>query len=178
MTRRTATAITVKAPPGAVSGPLHVATRDGRTTTAQRFVAVSGTGAGQVESSQTTSTADTTAPTVAVTTPGNWAEVHFEAEAGEDLDFGFSGSTFNRPVTVRLLSPTGVQVGSGTSYSGAAGEREVQDAPLAGSYVLLLEPGSTNIGAVTVTLLNPAGAAQPARSSPTAVTPCWRSTDG
>ncbi|WDT88760.1 hypothetical protein H0E86_21685 [Streptomyces sp. SCSIO-PteL053] len=101
-----------------------------------------------------------------MTTPGNRAEVLFDAEAGDDFTFGFTDSTFNQSVRLRLIGPDGTQVGSSGSVSGAVSDWEVAEVPLAGRYVLRLEPGTGNIGAVTVTLSHPVEATSPSGAPP------------
>ncbi len=151
---RTDTALTVKVPAGAVTGPVEVETPDGLAAAAAQFRVQSG-GAGEIESSATTSATDETPPTLSVTTPGNRAQVLFDAEQGEDIGLGFTGKTFNQSVTAKLYDPQGGQVGSGRSFSGAEADWEIRDLPLAGRYSLIIDPGPNNIGAVTVTLSRP-----------------------
>ncbi|WP_351230143.1 RHS repeat-associated core domain-containing protein [Streptomyces sp. NPDC002133] len=156
---RTDTALTVTVPQGAVNGQIEVETPDGRVTSATTYRVLYGTGAGQIESSETTSVTDDTPPTVSVTTPGNRAQVLFDANQGDDINFGFTNATFNKTVTVRLFDPQGNQFGGSGYLSGAASDWEVHDLPLGGRYSLILDPGSSNIGAATVTVSNPAAAA-------------------
>ncbi|MEU4920842.1 RHS repeat-associated core domain-containing protein [Streptomyces parvus] len=153
VTGRTDTALTVRVPPGAKNGPVEIETPDGVATSAASFQVRSAEGV--VESSEATTVTDETPPTVSVTTPGNRAEVLFDAEAGDDFTFGFTGSTFNQSVRLSLIGPDGTQVGSSGSVSGAVSDWEVAEVPLAGRYALRLEPGTGNIGAVTVTLSHP-----------------------
>ncbi|MET4924771.1 hypothetical protein P3L51_20845 [Streptomyces sp. PSRA5] len=56
------------------------------------FRVTSGSGAGEIESSLVTSLTDETPPTITVTTPGNRAEIRFDADASADISIGFSGS--------------------------------------------------------------------------------------
>ncbi|MFE4366755.1 IPT/TIG domain-containing protein [Streptomyces sp. NPDC056835] len=155
VTARTATALTVKVPAGAATGPVEVETPDGRTTTATGFrVTVSGSN-GEIESSVTTSVTDPTPPTASIVTPGNRAQVLFDADQGDDITFGFTNSTFNSSTALELYDPEGEKVGGNGNYSGTAGEWEVENLPLAGQYSLILKPGSSNFGAATVTLSKP-----------------------
>ncbi|MBT2525585.1 IPT/TIG domain-containing protein [Streptomyces sp. ISL-99] len=154
VTGRTDTTLTVRVPPGSDSGPVEIETPDGRAVSTTSFSVV-GNGEGKVESSESTDVTDGTPPTVAVLTPGNFAEVSFEAEAGDHLNFGFSASTFNKGVKLKLIGPQGTQVGNSGSFNGAVSDWEMRNLPLAGRYVLRLEPGSDNIGAATVTVSYP-----------------------
>ncbi|WOX21439.1 RHS repeat-associated core domain-containing protein [Streptomyces solicathayae] len=155
---RTDTALTVFVPPGAVNGQIEVETRDGRATSATTYQVRYGTGEGQIESSETTSVTDTTPPTLAVTTPGNRAQVLFDADKGEDIDFAITNSTFTSTVTMKLYDPQGSQFGGIGYFSSGEDDWEVHNLPLGGRYSLILEPGSSNIGGATVTLSNPATA--------------------
>ena len=155
----TGSSLTVTVPQGAVNGEVSVQTRDGRGVSPVNYRVLFGSGEGQIESSVTTSVTDATAPSVAVTTPGNRAQVLFDANQGDDIDFGFTGSTFNSGVTGRLYDPEGNQVGSSFSITDAAEDGEANGLPLGGRYSLILDPGSENIGAMTVTVSNPASSA-------------------
>ncbi|MEW1722060.1 RHS repeat-associated core domain-containing protein [Streptomyces sp. NPDC093109] len=97
---------------------------------------------------------DESPPTVSVTTPGNQAQVVFDANAGDEIDMGFTESTFNSLVSVRLVDPQGKRVDSAT-YTGASGAWEVRNAPVSGQYSLIVDPGTGNIGSVKVTVSNP-----------------------
>ncbi|MFE2601034.1 RHS repeat-associated core domain-containing protein [Streptomyces sp. NPDC059396] len=154
ITARTDTALTVVVPVGAATGPVEVATPDGRATSVGTFRVTAGTGAGEIETSEETSVTDETPPTVSVTTPGNQAQVIFDADAGDDISIGFTESTFNSTVSVRLLDPQGKRLESAT-YTGAAGDWEMIDVPVSGQYSVIVDPGTGNIGSVKVTLSNP-----------------------
>ncbi|MCL7377079.1 RHS repeat-associated core domain-containing protein [Streptomyces sp. 35G-GA-8] len=155
VTARTATALTVKVPAGAATGPVEVATPDGRTATATGFRVTTSGSSGEIESTVTTSVSDATPPTASITTPGNRAQVLFDADPGDDINFGFTNATFNSSVTLELYDPQGEKVGSNGSFNGTAGDWEVENLPLAGQYSLILRPGSTNFGAATVTVSKP-----------------------
>ncbi|MEV6143643.1 polymorphic toxin-type HINT domain-containing protein [Streptomyces sp. NPDC051992] len=146
---RTDSALTVFVPAGAVTGPIELTTPAGTTASPSSYqILPSGS---EIESSEKTSVTDEAPPTVSVTTPGNRAEVLFDADQGDNISFGFTGSTFNVPVPVQLIAPTGEQVGTG-SFSKPTGDWQVRDLPVVGRYTLMLIPGSNNIGAVTVTV--------------------------
>ncbi|MFD8917445.1 RHS repeat-associated core domain-containing protein [Streptomyces sp. NPDC059569] len=151
---RTDTALKVLVPAGAATGPVEVATPDGRTTSAAAFRLVAGDGGGEIETSVETSVTDETPPTVSVTTPGNQAQVVFDADAGDDISIGFTESTFNQTVTVRLLDPQGKRLES-AAYTGTAGDWEMTDVPVSGQYSVIVDPGTGNIGSVKVTVSNP-----------------------
>ncbi|WP_079125462.1 RHS repeat-associated core domain-containing protein [Streptomyces lushanensis] len=154
ITARTDTALTVVVPVGAATGPVEVATPDGRATSAGTFKVTAGTGAGVIETSEETSVTDETPPTVSVTTPANQAQVIFDADAGDDISVGFTESTFNSTVTVRLLDPQGKRLESAT-YTGSAGDWEMIDVPVSGQYSVIVDPGTGNIGSVKVTVSKP-----------------------
>ncbi|MFC5802176.1 RHS repeat-associated core domain-containing protein [Streptomyces formicae] len=154
---QTGTTLTVVVPPGAATGPIAVETPDGTAASVDSFRVVSG-GGGQVESSEITSVTDTTPPTVSVTTPGNLAQVLFDADAGADIGFGFTASTFNSSVGVKLVDPQGNTVREST-FGGGTADWEAADLPVSGTYTLLLTPGSSNLGQVTVTVSKTLGGA-------------------
>ncbi|MFJ9028570.1 RHS repeat-associated core domain-containing protein [Streptomyces sp. NPDC102274] len=151
---RSDSALKVLVPAGAATGPVEVATPDGRTVSAASFRMVAGDGGGEIETSAETSVTDETPPTVSVTTPGNQAQVVFDANAGDDINIGFTESTFNQTVTVRLLDPQGKRLES-AAYTGTAGDWEMTDVPVSGQYSVIVDPGTGNIGAVKVTVSNP-----------------------
>ncbi|MEU0957160.1 RHS repeat-associated core domain-containing protein [Streptomyces niveus] len=159
VTGRTATTLTVQVPLGAVTGPVEVETADGRAVSASTFRVLSGSAAGEIESSVVTSLTDETPPTITVATPGNRAQVRFDADAGADIGIGFTGSTFNATVTARLYDPEGEQVGGNESLTGVADDWEVENLPQAGTYSLILTPAATAVGQATVTLSAPKAAA-------------------
>lgn len=140
VTGRSATTLTVRVPLGAVNGPVEVETADGRVVSADSFRVLSGSGAGEIESSAVTSLTDESPPTLTVATPGNRAQVLFDADAGADIGIGFTGSTFNATVTARLYGPQGEPVGGSVGLTGVADDLEFEDLPLAGTYSLILTP--------------------------------------
>ncbi|MGK5500844.1 IPT/TIG domain-containing protein [Streptomyces sp. URMC 125] len=151
------TALTVTVPPGAADGPVEVATPDGRAASAARFDVQGGSGEGVFETTAETSVTDDSPPTVSVTTPGNRARILFDAEQGDDIGFGFTGVTFNEYVTLRLIDPRGERVDGSASVGRSGGDWEVRDLPVTGTYTLVVDPGSGNIGELTVTVSAPAG---------------------
>ncbi|MFF3425716.1 RHS repeat-associated core domain-containing protein [Streptomyces sp. NPDC002602] len=172
-TARTDTTLTVKVPAGAVTGPMEIETADGRSASSTAFRVVSSSGDGDIESSKTTSVSDPAPPTVAVTTPGNRAQVLFDANQGDDINFGFTNSTFNSGVTLELHTPQGVRFGDSGYFNGNSAAWEMSRLPVGGRYVLILKPGTGNIGAVTVTVSKPVtGVLDPA--GPTADVPITR----
>ncbi|WP_406730103.1 RHS repeat-associated core domain-containing protein [Streptomyces sp. NBC_01794] len=167
---RTDTALTVKVPPGAVNGPVSVETPDGQARSTAAFQVTPAPG-GQLESSEITSVADDTPPRVSVTTVGNFAEVRFEADQNEDINFGFTQSTFTAPVRLRLIDPQGKEVASSSVLGPqASGEWAYANLPVSGQYALILSPGGSNIGAVTVTVSNPATGELDPTTPPTSLT--------
>ncbi|MFI6086071.1 RHS repeat-associated core domain-containing protein [Streptomyces sp. NPDC051217] len=155
VTARTATTLTVEVPPSAVTGPVEVETADGRAVSAGTFRVVSGSGAGEIESSVVTSLTDESPPTVTVAMPGNRAEVRFDADEGADIGIGFTASTFNATVTARLYDPEGEPVGGSEGLTGVADDWEVEDLPQAGTYSLILTPAATAVGQATITVSAP-----------------------
>ncbi|MFJ6181133.1 IPT/TIG domain-containing protein [Streptomyces sp. NPDC092295] len=155
VTARTATALTVKVPAGATTGPVEVETPDGRTATAAGFRVTTSGSNGEIESSVTTSVTDSSPPTVSIATPGNRAQVFFDGDQGDDITFGFTNATFTSSVTLELYDPEGEKVGGNGSFNGTAGDWEVENLPLAGQYSLILRPGSSSSGAATVTVSKP-----------------------
>ncbi|MEV7090535.1 RHS repeat-associated core domain-containing protein [Streptomyces sp. NPDC093085] len=155
VTERGDTSLTVRVPTGAVTGPIEVETAEGRTVPTTRFTVQSGAGAGEIEMSVTTSVTDPSPPTVAVTTPGNRAEVLFDADEGDDINLGFAGNTFNAAVATQLVDPQGNPVGGTKTVYDPVADLEFFNVPLSGRYSLILIPGTGNIGAVKVTVSRP-----------------------
>ncbi|MEU5438736.1 RHS repeat-associated core domain-containing protein [Streptomyces sp. NPDC020719] len=159
VTAASSTSLTVNVPAGATVGRIDVATRDGQATSADQFTVVAPAGE-QFDSTVTTSATDPNPPSVAVTTPGHKAKVLFDAEQGSDISFGFTASTFNLGLTLRLLDPQGNQAGTG--FIGATGgDWDARTLALAGRYTLIVDPGNNNIGAASVTLSRPVGGPLP-----------------
>ena len=156
VTARTDTSLTVSVPPRAQTGPVEVATPDGRGVSSSRFTAAS-SGESAFETTVLTSVTDGTPPTVAVTTPGNRAKVLFDAERGSDVSFGVTASTFNAGLSATLLDPSGARVELSGAVGATGGDWDARSLPLAGRYSLIITPGSGNIGAATVTLSEPVG---------------------
>ncbi|MFI6697851.1 IPT/TIG domain-containing protein [Streptomyces sp. NPDC050509] len=154
VTERGDTALTVRVPTDAETGPVEVETAEGKAVSTNRFIMMSGSGNGELETSVTVSVTDDSPSTVAVTTPGNWAEVLFDADEGDDANFAFTDSTFNTTVAIQLIDPQGNQVGSGSFYDSVS-DLEFHDLPLSGRYSLILKPGTNNLGAAKVTFSSP-----------------------
>ncbi|WP_187280382.1 RHS repeat-associated core domain-containing protein [Streptomyces sp. IB2014 016-6] len=154
----TSTGLTVVVPLGAANGPLEIATPDGEAASATSYRVVYGDGGGEIETSEETTVGDETPPTVSVTTPGNQAQVLFNAFAGDDINIGITGSTFNTSVNARLVDPQGKRVDS-FAFSREQADGEFTDVPVSGQYSLLLDPGANNIGAATVVVSHPKTAA-------------------
>ncbi|MFG3285304.1 polymorphic toxin-type HINT domain-containing protein [Streptomyces sp. NPDC048111] len=159
VTAAASSSLKVTVPPGATSGPVEVTTRDGRATSTSSFSVVLSSGDAQYDSTVTTSVTDPNPPSIAITTPGHQAKVLFDAERGDDISFGFTSSTFNTSLMLRLIDPQGNQVGGLGSLSASGGDWDIRTLPLAGRYTLIVDPGPGNIGAASVTLSHPAGGA-------------------
>lgn len=153
----TATSVTVTVPQGATTGRLQVETPDGQTTAASDFTVPLSGGEDKFETTVRTSVTDNAPPSVPVTRTGKQARVLFDAEQGDDIGFGFSASTFTAGLRLKLVDPLGREMPGSTSVSSNGGDWEVQSLPLSGTYSLVLDPGSGNTGAVTVTVSYPVG---------------------
>ncbi|MFJ7195342.1 MULTISPECIES: RHS repeat-associated core domain-containing protein [unclassified Streptomyces] len=169
----TATSVTVKVPEGATTGRVQVETPDGIATVPSDFEITAGSDDGTFETTVRTSVTDDNPPTVAVTTPGRRAQVLFDAEQGDDIGFGFTASTFNSTVTLRLYDPQGAQVGSAGYVAAAGGNWQAHDLAMSGTYSLVVDPGPANIGAAAVTVSKASGGVLDV-SAPTADTPMLR----
>ncbi|MFD3739086.1 RHS repeat-associated core domain-containing protein [Streptomyces sp. NPDC058629] len=143
--------LTVTVPPDAAAGKVQVTTPSGSAQTASDFNVFYPVGEDRFESVENTSLTDDSPPTVSVINPGNKAKILFVALEGDAVSFAFSGTTFNAAVGLRLLDPVGREVGTRGSFSRSGGDWDVRDLPLTGQYSLVIDPGPSNIGAVTVT---------------------------
>lgn len=143
--------LTVTVPPDAALGRVQVTTPSGSAETSRDFNVFYPVDEPRFESVENTSLTDESPPTVAVINPGNKAKVLFTALEGEAVSFAFTATTFNEPVGLQLLDPIGRQVGARGSFSRNGGDWDVRDLPLTGQYSLIVDPGPSNIGAVTVT---------------------------
>ncbi|MFI5769353.1 IPT/TIG domain-containing protein [Streptomyces sp. NPDC051658] len=169
----TATSVTVKVPEGATTGRVQLETPDGIATVPSDFKITAGSDDGTFETTVRTSVTDDNPPTAAVTTPGRRAQVLFDAEQGDDIGFGITASTFNSTVGLRLYDPQGAQVGSTGYVAADGGNWQAHDLAMTGTYSLVIDPGSANIGAATVMVSKASGGVLDL-SAPTADTPMLR----
>ncbi|MFZ4279140.1 RHS repeat-associated core domain-containing protein [Streptomyces rhizosphaericola] len=145
------TQLTVTVPPDAALGRVQVSTPNGSAQTSRDFNVFYPVDEPRFESVESTSLTDDSPPTVEVINPGNQAKILFVALEGDAVSFAFSDTTFNSAVGLRLLDPVGREVGTRGSFSRNGGDWDVRNLPLTGQYSLIIDPGPSNIGAVTVT---------------------------
>lgn len=145
------TQLTVTVPPDADLGRVQVSTPNGSAQTSRDFNVFYPVDEPRFESVENTSLTDDSPPTVQVINPGNQAKILFVALEGDAVSFAFSNTTFNSAVGLRLLDPVGREVGTRGSFSRNGGDWDVRNLPLTGQYSLIIDPGPSNIGAVTVT---------------------------
>ncbi|MGW1278899.1 RHS repeat-associated core domain-containing protein [Streptomyces tsukubensis] len=93
---------------------------------------------------------------MAVNTVGNFSEIRFEADQGQEISFGFTQSTFNGQISARLIDPQGTQIRSAFLLGvQSTGEWGYSNLPVSGQYALTLAPLGNKTGAVTVTVSTP-----------------------
>ncbi|WP_455712983.1 RHS repeat-associated core domain-containing protein [Streptomyces phaeochromogenes] len=154
VTGQSATSLTVRVPQRATTGRITLDTPDGRATAAGDFT-IPLTDE-QLEMSLRADATDTQPTPFAVTQPGFRARILFDANQGEDISLALTESTF-RSVSAKLIDPQGTQIGSTTTYNGAAYDWDLRDLPLSGTYALLFVPGSNGVGSANATLSYPVG---------------------
>ncbi|WP_329127177.1 polymorphic toxin-type HINT domain-containing protein [Streptomyces sp. NBC_01465] len=161
---RTATALTVKVPPGASSGQVTLDTPDGQTNAPKDFTVPS---TSNVEATVRTTATDTAPVPVAVSQPGKIYQVLFGADRGDDVSFGFTGSTFSA-VTLRLVDPQGATVDTTSIAGSAPNDWDLRHLPLSGTYSLYVEPNSNGVGSASLVLSEAAGGALDYAAAPSA----------
>ncbi|MFF0151934.1 IPT/TIG domain-containing protein, partial [Micromonospora sp. NPDC005203] len=114
----------------------------------------------------------TGAGTVVTTTlAGQTARLRLDATAGDLRSLALTGSTYGTSGTVTVTQPGGARLGS-YSFSTSASEIDLPRLPETGSYDVLITPGGTSTGSLTVTLAADvqAGTLDPTAAGVTATT--------
>ncbi|HXH82155.1 MAG TPA: IPT/TIG domain-containing protein [Candidatus Tectomicrobia bacterium] len=138
--------------PAVGSGRITVATPDGQGTSADDFFVppppytaadVAATGRFSI---------DQPPLSLAIGTSGKIGLYVFDAAAGQHASLGFAGVTFGS-VTLTLLDRRGAPVAS-TSVGTSGGDLDVA-APETGTYTLMVDPGGSNVGSLTLHARSP-----------------------
>ncbi len=88
---------------------------------------------------------------VATTGPGQNARLTFTASAGQRVSVKITGSTYTG-VTVSILKPDGVTSLGSVTPLGGAGFLDTKTLAAAGTYTVLVDPKTTAVGGLTLTL--------------------------
>lgn len=163
----TTMSITVPVPGSAQTGPISVSTTQGKATSAlEFFVSPSSVVAADI---QYTGRITVNGSTVAasITTANKNGLMVFDGVAGQRLSIGLSSATITQ-FAVSVYRPDGGALTTPVTYNTSGGSLDLPVLPMAGTYTIFLDPVSTYIGNVTVTLstevlgnITPGGAAVP-----------------
>ena len=91
--------------------------------------------------------------TLTTTAPGQNAQATFTGTASQQITVHVTGNSMGN-VTVKLLNPSGTQITSTTS-SGSSFNLSTQTLPTTGTYTIVIDPGGSSIGSITVNVTNP-----------------------
>jgi hypothetical protein len=95
--------------------------------------------------------ADGTPTAVTTNTPGQNARLTFSGTSGQRISLKTSSTTI-ADAAVKVLKPDGSTLGSVAAYTGYTTFLDVQTLPVAGTYAVLVDPSSMNMGSTTLTL--------------------------
>jgi YD repeat-containing protein len=95
--------------------------------------------------------ADGTPTAVTTNTPGQNARLTFSGTSGQRISLKTSSTTI-ADAAVKVLKPDGTTLGSVGAYTGYTTFLDVQTLPVAGTYAVLVDPSSMNMGSTTLTL--------------------------
>ncbi|MGH9410197.1 MAG: beta strand repeat-containing protein [Vicinamibacterales bacterium] len=90
---------------------------------------------------------------VTLSTPGQNGTVTFSGTASQQVTVHVTGNTIS-PVTIKLLKPDGTPLTSTTSSS-TSFNLSSETLPTTGTYTIVIDPGATAIGTLTVTVTHP-----------------------
>ena len=93
--------------------------------------------------------------TVTTTSVGQNAQVTFDGNSGQRISLKISGVSLtggNGRVDVYIKKPDGTTLGSDLSITSSGGFIDTKILPVTGTYTILVDPQTTNIGSVTLTL--------------------------
>ena len=150
----TSTTVTLPVPPSTGSGKLTVRTRAGTAVSTDDFIIPpSPYGTSDVASASRLSFASAT--TVTVSTANKIALRLFDATLGQRVSLlgtnGMTGQIVGCDVTVGFLTPRASALGAATCMEGG-GFIDVKTVTTAGTHTILMDPGGTATGSVTLTL--------------------------
>jgi lipid-binding SYLF domain-containing protein len=92
--------------------------------------------------------------TVTTTVPGQNARYTFSAAAGQQISLTLTNITYTGCISLAtsILKPDGSSLGSTSLCGGTSGFIDSMTAPVAGTYTVLVDPGGTGTGSVTLLL--------------------------
>jgi YD repeat-containing protein len=92
-------------------------------------------------------------PVTATTTiPGQSARLTFNGTFGQRVSINFSGNTIPGTTSVYLIKPDGTTLTSSSLGLNATRYIDTQTLPMPGTYAILVDPSSTNVGSMSVQL--------------------------
>lgn len=163
----TSTTITAPVPGSAQTGLLSVSTLQGKATSATEFfVAPPGVVATDIQYTGRITLNGSTA-VASITTANKNGMMVFDGVAGQRINIGFSGVTVTQ-FAATVYRPDGVAMTVPTTFSTSGGSVDLPILPMTGTYTIFLDPLSTYIGNITVTVsteltgsITPGGSAVP-----------------
>jgi YD repeat-containing protein len=148
----TRTTVSVIVPTSAGSGKVQVITPRGVAVSPTDFIVIpSGYSTSNIGSTGRLPT-DGSAATIALPTAGRISVQLFDGTAGQYLTLGV-GSTSLASATIKVFSPNGTSLTSGTVTAGGQGV-QLPVLPLSGTYTVVVDPGS-NTGTLTLSVVQP-----------------------
>jgi YD repeat-containing protein len=168
VTGSTTTQIQAKVPNGATSGPIHVRTPYGSTTSsADFFAAPAGYTTAQIGTTGRI-TVDGASVSFNSGAAGNITLILFNGVQGQNLGLGIGPATFTPAggsATLYIKTPTGTDLIAGQTFS-AATSFDLTKLPATGTYTIIVVPGASNALNATFTLSNDVAGTLVANAAP------------
>ena len=174
ITAATTTSISTSVPSGATSGRISVTTVIGEGVSADDFfIPPSPFTAADVEMTARMAIGET--KLVTINTANKIAMVLFDGVAGQRISLQMTGVTISSSA-VTVLNPNGTTFASLSSVGTSGGFIDTQTLSTTGTYTIVVDPASTNMGSLTLNLFNIVNVA--ATITPGATTPITITTPG
>ncbi|HEX8065425.1 MAG TPA: IPT/TIG domain-containing protein, partial [Thermoleophilaceae bacterium] len=144
----TASALDFKAPGATGSGPVSVATPNGKATGPDLFIPPQGYGVGDVAGTARTTLGSY--KTINFTTAGKIALIAFDGQAGQVVSL--KGTAVTASSYLSLIGPNGQELTGSQGYVGQDGDfTEGTELPTTGTYTILVRPNESETGSIRVT---------------------------